>query len=137
MTDDWLEQMLIAAQHPQVGVVGALLLYPNGTIQHAGMAPTANGWVHLHRGERLEPRGEVNATDSVVTADAVTGACLLIRKRLFRQLGGFDERLPVTMNDVDLCLRVRRQGLLVAVACRARLLHFESLTRGWSREGEP
>ena len=65
---------------------------------------------------------------------AVTGACLLIRKELFHALGGFDERYPVTHGDVDLCCRVRASGLLVVVTPHARLLHFESLSRGYTQD---
>ena len=63
----------------------------------------------------------------------MTGACLLIRRDLFSETGGFDARYPVTLNDVDLCCRVRKRGLKVAVSAHARLWHFESLSRGYSR----
>jgi len=63
---------------------------------------------------------------------AVTAACLLIRRDLFDSLGGFDESLPLTMNDVDLCRRVRERGKLVLVTPRAKLVHYEGLTRGFS-----
>ena len=63
---------------------------------------------------------------------AVTAACLLMRREQFAALGGFDERLPVTFGDVDLCRRVREEGRLVVVTPHARLMHYESLTRGYS-----
>jgi GT2 family glycosyltransferase len=128
---DWLERLLEAARQPGVGVTGAMLLYPDGTIQHGGMAETLDGWIHLDRGDRPDA---VQQRESIHSAQAVTGACLLIRRELFTELGGFDERMPVTHNDVDLCLRVRERGLDVVVAPSARLLHYESLSRGYGKE---
>ncbi len=148
LTPDWLEQLLELAGHPQIGVVGATLLYPDGTLQHAGIAPQSETqWVHVYRGLPADFPGERGELLEVRSVPAVTGACLLIRKKLFQNLGGFREDLPVTYNDVDLCCRARREGFLVAITPHARLLHFESLSRGyslddvealinpWSREG--
>jgi GT2 family glycosyltransferase len=130
---DWLEQLLIVAGQPAVGVTGATLLYPDGTLQHAGIFPGAAGqWLHAYRGLAATYPGDRQELHCVRAVPAVTGACLMIRRDLFRQLGGFDERYPVTANDVDLCCRVRRQGLLVAITPHARLLHYESLSRGYS-----
>jgi GT2 family glycosyltransferase len=126
---DWLERMLEVAEHPRVGIVGAALLYPDGTIQHAGIEPTDDGdWQHVERGLSSDTLG-----DQVRAVSAVTGACLLIRRDRFVELGGFDEQFPVTHNDVDLCCRARRKGWLVAMTPRARLVHFESLSRGYAR----
>jgi GT2 family glycosyltransferase len=128
---DWLEQMLQLADHPQVGVVGATLLYPDGTIQHAGIEPQRDGlWIHVYRGRRLEELG-TDATQ-VRSVPAVTGACLMMRRDRFAEMGGFDERFPTTHNDVELCHRARQRGWLVAVTPHARLVHFESLSRGYS-----
>lgn len=124
----WLERMLSLVAEPTIGVVGATLLYPDRTIQHAGLLPRSDGmWVHPHRGEPVErgPR-------EVQSVPAVTAACLLIRRDLFEAVGGFDERLPLTLNDVDLCRRVRERGKLVVVTPEARLLHYEGLSRGYS-----
>lgn len=131
LTPDWLEHLLFLERHPEVGVVGGTLLYPDGTIQHAGIFPQANGlWVHGHRG------GSPDDADlrQVRVVPAVTGACLLIGRETFFALGGFDERYPVTFGDVDLCCRVRASGLLVVVTPHARLLHFESLSRGYTQD---
>lgn len=125
----WLERMLALAADPAVGVVGATLLYPDRTIQHAGILPRSDGmWVHPYRGQP-EAAARPRAVRSV---PAVTAACLMIRRDLFSELGGFDENLPLTLNDVDLCRRVRDRGKLVLVTPRARLLHYEGLSRGYT-----
>src|SRR5262249_24301783 len=112
LTSDWLEQMLRLGGHPEIGVVGATLLYPDGAIQHAGIFPTAGGsWTHAYRGQPADYAGECGELTNPRAVPAVTGACMMIRRDLFLSLGGFDERLPVTMNDVDLCVRVRPQAL--------------------------
>jgi GT2 family glycosyltransferase len=133
LTPDWLEHLLLLEGHPEVGIVGATLLYPDRTIQHAGIVPRPDGrWVHIHRGRPETYAGEQDELRHVRTVPAVTGACLLMRREQFLGLGGFDERLPVTFGDVDLCCRARREGLLVVVTPHARLLHFESLSRGYA-----
>jgi GT2 family glycosyltransferase len=134
LADDWLGRMLAAAAAPGVGVVGATLLYPDGTIQHAGLEERDGQWVHVYRGWPANHFGERRELLAVRAVPAVTGACLLLRRRLFLDLGGFDERLPVTHNDVDLCRRVRERGLTVAVTPHARLIHYESLSRGYTAE---
>jgi GT2 family glycosyltransferase len=135
LSRDWLERLLRLACREEVGVVGATLLYPDGTIQHAGLFPRADRtWVHGYRGLRPDEPGEQGELGLVRTVPAVTGACLLIRRELFEAVGGFDERLPLTFNDVDLCRRVRALGKLVVVSPHARLLHFEGLSRGFSSD---
>src|SRR5262249_39465117 len=131
VTPDWLEQMLLLAGRPEGGAVGATPLYPDGTIQHAGLFPrTHRPWAHPYRG--LPPhRGGHAEVRQVRAVPAVTGACLLLRRDRFLALGGFDEGLPLTFGDVELCCRLRVQGFLVLVTPHARLLHFESLSRGW------
>ncbi len=134
VTPDWIEEMLAVAQRPDVGIVGATLLYPDRTIQHAGIAPSNGAWVHLYRGKPYNEPGEQGELKHVRAVPAVTGACLLIPRDLFQALGGFDERLPVVGNDVDLCRRVRERGFVVAITPHARLIHFECLSRGYSAE---
>jgi GT2 family glycosyltransferase len=134
---DWLEQLLRIGVDPAVGVVGATLLYPDRTIQHAGLFPRADGlWVHPYRGLPADQVGELRVARCV---PAVTGACLLVRRALFAELGGFDTRFPVAYNDVDLCRRVRDRGLSVVISPEARLFHYEGLSRGFSadRPDEP
>ena len=133
VTPDWLEQMLVVAGQPRVGAVGATLLYPDGTLQHAGMFRRGDGvWDHFHRGHSPDDPGAEGALRLVRAVPAVSAACLLIRRELFLELGGFDEAQPVTHNDTDLCRRVGERGLLVAVTPHARLLHYESLSRGYT-----
>lgn len=130
LTPDWLEQMLVTAGQPDVGIVGATLLYPDGTLQHAGMLQRGDGvWDHCGRGVVDLNSEEFRRVRSV---PAVSGACLLIGRRLFEELNGFDQGRPVTHNDVDLCRRTRAAGRLVAVTPHARLLHYESLSRGYT-----
>ena len=114
----WLRAMVRACLLPGVGAVGALLRYADGTVQHAGVVlgpgPEA---AHLRCDDpRLPPVQEV---------PAVTGACLALRRAVFKRLGGLDDALPVTWNDLDLCLRLRRAGLRVLLARDAVLLHDE------------
>jgi GT2 family glycosyltransferase len=134
-TPAWLEHLVRLGSRADVGVTGATLLYPDGTMQHAGIFPFADGsWQHMHRGlahDRLSDHAELAHARTV---PAVTGACLLMRRELFHALAGFDERLPVTYNDVDLCCRVRARGLKVAISPQARLWHHESLSRGFTRD---
>jgi GT2 family glycosyltransferase len=87
-------------------------------------------WDHFYRGFPADHAGAQGELGQVRAVPAVTGACLLIGRALFAELGGFDEALPVTHNDTSLCRRVRERELLVAVTPRARLLHHESLSRG-------
>jgi GT2 family glycosyltransferase len=129
----WLEHLLRLTADPRVGVAGATLLYPDRTIQHAGLFPRADGlWVHSYRGRPAADPGEASELRSPRSVPAVTAACLLIRRELFDNLGGFNEALPLAYNDVDLCSRVRGRGLLVVVSPHARLFHYEGLTRGYT-----
>ncbi len=135
LTEDWIERMLQLANHPTIGVVGATLFYPDGSLQHAGIERQDDGqWRHAHHGlprEEIGKKGEILVSRTV---PAVTAACLLIRRSLFLEMGGFDEQLGVTFNDVELCLRSWRRNLKVAVTPHARLLHFECMSRGYARD---
>ncbi len=120
---DWLEELVGHLAQPGAGAVGAKLVYPDGRVQHAGMAVGVGGVArHLH----APP--EIGAAAREVSA--VTGACLLTWKRLYQQLGGLEERLAVSFNDVDYCLRLQRAGHRVIYTPHAELLHHESATRG-------
>jgi GT2 family glycosyltransferase len=132
-TTDWLQRLLRIARQPEVGIVSGTLLYPDGTIQHAGLFPRPDGrWVHAYRGCPWDTDEDGGRLRRIRSVPAVSGACLMIRRDLFEAMGGFDERLPLTYNDVDLCCRVRRKQLLVVVTPHARVLHFECLTRGFA-----
>src|SRR5262249_45837045 len=122
ITPDWLERMLEHVTRPCVGVAGALLFYPDDTIQHAGMGLTNPfGPVHLHR---FAPRGWAgygNRLATVQNLSVVTGACLMTRRDVFDEVGGFDEGFAVVYNDVDLCLKVRQKGYRVVWTPHAQL----------------
>lgn len=130
LTRDWLERLLRVAADPRVGAVGATLLYPDRTVQHAGLFPRTDGtWVHQGRGRPWAAAGELHAAREV---PAVTAACLCVRRAVFDAAGGFDERYPVAYNDVDFCTRLRGRGLAVVVTPHARLVHYEALSRGFT-----
>lgn len=128
---DWLGEMLANCQRKEVGIVGAKLYYPDDTVQHAGIVVGIGGiagnmFVGLKRGYTGYMHKAVVQQD----LSAVTAACMMIRREVFRQAGGFEERLKVAFNDVDLCLKVRRAGYLVVYDPYAELYHYESKSRG-------
>ncbi len=133
---EWLTAMAEHVQRPEVGAVGARLLYPNDTVQHAGVVLGVGGIAeHAFRGLGAEEPGVCRQLQVTRNYSAVTGACLLTRREVFDEMGGFDEeRLPVTFNDVDLCLKMRRAGYLVVYTPFAKLYHHESATRRRSEE---
>ena len=128
---DWLMTMAEHIQRPEVGAVGPRLLYPDDTVQHAGIVVGVGGIAeHAFRGFPAEAPGVCRQLQVTRNYSAVTGACLLTRRDVFNKVHGFDEeRLPVTFNDVDLCLKIRRAGYLVVYTPFARLYHHESGTR--------
>lgn len=127
----WLDAMVRHALRPDVGMVGAKLLYPDARIQHAGIVTGPAGAVqHLHRlAERSAPgyRGQLALTRAL---SAVTGACVALRRAVYEEVGGLDEALAVAFNDVDLCLRLADFGYRVVWTPDAVLFHMESATRG-------
>lgn len=133
---DWLSVMVEHVQRREVGAVGARLLYPDDTVQHAGVVLGVGGIAqHAFRGFAAEDPGVNRQLQVTRNYSSVTGACLLTRRDVFEEVGGFDEeRLPVTFNDVDLCLKMRRAGYLVVYTPFAKLYHHESATRRRSVE---
>jgi O-antigen biosynthesis protein len=131
ITPDWIESMLEHAQRSSVGAVGAQLLFPNGTIQHAGVAIGVVGVAaHAFRGLDASVPHYFALSQSVRNCSAVTAACLLMRKNVFEQVGRFDEvNLPTCFQDVDLCLKVVEAGLSVVYTPFARLYHYESASK--------
>lgn len=128
----WLDELVREASRPGIGAVGARLLYPDRSIQHAGIAiGLGNAAGHAHR---ALPDGEPGYFAQALIArgaSAVTGACLLVEKRHFEAVGGLDEEgLAVAYNDVDLCLKLREFGLTNIYVPRATLIHHESKSRG-------
>ena len=133
---DWLSVMVEHIQRREVGAVGARLLYPDDTVQHAGVVLGVGGIAqHAFRGYPAEDPGVNRQLQVTRNYSSVTGACLLTRRDVFEEIGGFDEeRLPVTFNDVDLCLKLRRAGYLIVYTPFAKLYHHESATRRRSVE---
>jgi len=135
----WLEAMLEHSQRPEVGMVGALLLYPPkspfaGKIQHAGILLGIGVANHAFKYIPAESLGYFGLAKVIRNCIAVTAACAMIKKSLFEEFGGFDENLPIAYNDVDLCLRLREKGYLIVYTPYAVLYHEEYATRG---EGHP
>ena len=135
ITSEWLSTMLEHAQRKEVGAVGAKLLYPNNTIQHAGVIlglgiHRVAG--HSHRHFPADSHGYVGRINIIQNLSAVTAACMLTKKSLFEEVGGFDEvNLPIAFNDVDYCLKLREKGYLIVYTPYAVLYHYESLSRGY------
>ncbi len=134
---EWLSAMAEHIQRPEVGAVGARLLWPNDTVQHAGIVLGVGGVVeHAFRGFPAEDPGVFKQLQVTRNYSCVTGACLLTRRDVFIEVGGFDEeRLPMTFNDVDLCLKMRRAGYLIVYTPFAKLYRHESA--GHPRLAEP
>ncbi|HJN35058.1 MAG TPA: glycosyltransferase [Prochlorococcaceae cyanobacterium Fu_MAG_50] len=126
----WLEAMAAQAARPKVGCVGALLLYPDNSIQHAGIVVGMNGNTE-HAYRNLPRMNNIHHGRSHLLTgwEAVTGACMMIRKSLLEHVGGFDEALPVEFNDVDLCLRLGELGFRHVIPPEAVLMHHESQSR--------
>jgi len=129
---DWLNEMVRQVSRPGVGLVGCLLLYPDQTVQHAGVIVGLSGVAgHMHADAAPDDPGYAGRIRVTQDLSAVTGACQLMRRALFERLGGLDERhLAVAYNDIDFCLRVREAGLRVIYTPHARLLHHHSASRG-------
>jgi GT2 family glycosyltransferase len=132
LNDEWLSALVEHGQNPEVGAVGAKLLYPDGRVQHAGVVLGVGEVAgHAHRLIPDHDPGYFGGAAVVREFSAVTGACLLTRRALFLEMDGFDEvNLAVAYNDVDYCLRLRERGLRVLYTPYARLRHHESASRG-------
>jgi GT2 family glycosyltransferase len=134
----WLREMVALAQRPDIGIVGARLLYPDGTLQHAGISIGPGGVAaHLCRGAARDDPGHGGMLRHTRSVAAVTGACMALRRAVFNALGGFEtEHLAVTHNDIDLCLRVRAGGWRVVCTPRAELYHRDASSRGADESDE-
>ena len=129
---DWLSEMVSRAMQPKVAMVGARLWYPNGTIQHGGVILGAGGIAgHAHVGLRRDEPGYFARAHLAQDVSAVTTACALVKREVYLQVGGFDENLAVTFNDVDFCLRLREAGYRILWTPYAELIHHESASRGF------
>lgn len=139
ITVNWMEELLMYAQREDVGAAGAKLYYGNKTIQHAGVvlqlgAHRTAG--HSHYGQSRENLGYMGRLCYAQNVSAVTGACLLVKKSLFKEVGGLDESFAISLNDVDFCLKLREKGLLNVFTPFAELYHYESVSRGLDDSGE-
>ena len=133
ITRNWIEELLMYAQRDDVGAVGCMLYYPDYTIQHAGIvlgmgAHRTAG--HSHYKMAKENLGYMGRLCYAQNVSAVTGACLMVKKKLFDEVGGLSEDLAVALNDVDFCLKLRKKGLLNVFTPFAELFHYESVSRG-------
>ena len=128
-TPDWLERMLEFSQQAEIGAVGAKLFFPNGRLQHAGVAVLGGRPVHPFYAHRGDHAGYFSSLLAPRNCSAVTGACLMTRADVFRSMGGFDEGFPLNYNDVDYCLRLIAGGRRVVCTPHARLCHHELGTR--------
>lgn len=131
VTEDWLEQLLGHLELPGVGAVSPLLLYPNGSVQHAGVVLGFRGTAdHVMRGFPADSDGYNGSLGCTREASALTAACLMVRKSDYWSIGGMRESLATIYNDLDFCLRLRRQGLLLLYVASVRMIHHESVSRG-------
>lgn len=137
ITPSWIEEMLMFAQRKEVAVVGVKLCYPDDTIQHAGLGIgilTLAG--HLHRGFDRHHTGYMGRLAYAQDLSGVTAACVMIRRDAWDKVGGFDESFQVAFNDVDFCMRIRKEGYLIVFTPFAELYHFESRSRGTDESPE-
>ena len=129
---DWMSAMLGQARRRNIGAVGAMLLYEDGTVQHAGVI--LNGVLSLsgHAYRFIDPKQRPNDERLVLDTNylAVTGACLMVARAKYEEVGGLDETLAVSYNDIDFCLKLRAAGYRNVMVPRARLYHYESKSRG-------
>jgi GT2 family glycosyltransferase len=131
ISPDWLDEMAGQAVRPDIGAVGCMLQFPDGTIQHAGIIRSQPlNALHTHYRFPATARGHLGRLRVPSECSMVTGACLMIQKQKFHSIGGFDEDLPVAYNDADLCLRLLKQGYRNLILPQVQLIHYESVTRG-------
>lgn len=135
ITTDWIEKLLGICSREEVGIVGAKLYYPDDTIQHAGIVVGVGGHARGIASNMLTDFSRYDLscfekTHLIRECSAVTAACLMIKKSVFDEVGGFEEYLSVAFNDVDLCLKVRKAGYLIVFNPNVEAYHYESKSRG-------
>lgn len=132
---DWLQEMVSQAVQPGVGAVGARLWYPDNTLQHGGVIFILGLAGHAHRFLKKNQSGYFGRAVAIQNFSAVTAACLVMKKELFEQVGGMNEKkLPVAYNDIDLCLKLTEAGYCIVWTPYAELYHHESASRGDDRQ---
>ena len=129
---DWLTELLRQCAHPGgAAICGAELIYPDGTLQHAGVVTGLGGYAgHSHKYRQAGGSGYLFRAATVQDFSAVTGACLLVKASVWDEVHGLDEKYAVAFNDVDFCLRVRDAGYRIVWTPYAQLTHYESKSRG-------
>lgn len=131
ISPDWLEEMIGNCQRKEVGITGARLYYPDNTIQHAGTIIGIGGIAgHAFLNMPRSRTGYMHKAATQMNLSAVTAACMMMKKTVFDQVNGFEEKLAVAFNDVDLCLRTVEAGYLVVYDPKVELYHYESKSRG-------
>ncbi|MES2558582.1 MAG: glycosyltransferase family 2 protein [Bacteroidota bacterium] len=131
ITPNWIEGMLEQAQRASIGVVGVKLLYPNDTVQHAGVIVGLGGGAgHVFIGKEPNAVTYMNYLNHTTNYSAVTAACWMVNKEKYDSVGGFDEQFAVEFNDVDFCLRIKEKGYNNVYLPHVELYHYESISRG-------
>ncbi len=137
ISSDWIERLMEYAQQKEVGAVGAKLLFPDRTIQHGGIIIGINGVAaNMYAGMDENEPGYRNRLRYIQNLSAVTAACLMVRKEVFEEVQGFDEKFVIALNDVDLCLKIQAAGFRNVWTPFAQLFHYEMKTRGEDLKGE-
>lgn len=131
ISKEWIEQMLVLAQEKKNGAIGAYLYYPSHKIQHIGVMVNSQGIPeHIYRGINHDILKE-NFPIKPYMVDCVTGACMMVSKQKYLEVGGLDENLTVAFNDSDFCMKLNKAGYVNVVTPFAELIHYESETRGY------
>lgn len=135
ISGDALAELLGTCQREEVGIVGARLYYPDDTIQHAGVVVGIGGNArgigqNMFTGLKRARSGYLHKASLTMDYSAVTAACMMVKRQVYEQVGGFEEKLAVAFNDVDFCLKVRALGMLVVYQPRVEAYHYESKSRG-------
>ena len=131
ITSDIFQSMLGFCMRPEVGIVGAKLLYNDHTVQHAGVLVGAGGLAdHVFKGIHEDDPGYMGRAISSQDVSAVTAACLLVKRSVYEEVGGLEDEFQVAFNDVDFCLKVRKAGYLIVYDADVKLFHYESKSRG-------
>ena len=131
ITENWMEEMLMYAQRKDVGICGAKLYFPDRSIQHAGVTIGIRGLAgHRYHKLKEEEFTQKDSINFVQNINAVTAACFIVEKELYNKLLGFDEKLAVAFNDIDFCLKVRKENKLIVYNPFVEMYHYESKSRG-------
>ena len=131
ITSGWMEEMISHAQRREIGAVGIKLLFPNNIVQHGGVIVGLGGVAgHAFYGSPAGDHGYIDFAMITRNCAAVTAACLMMRREVFEEVGGFDEEIDVAYNDVDLCLKIISNSYYIVWTPHATLYHYESVSRG-------